>query len=696
MAPLVATDRPSLVWLDDPRAADPAVAGAKAATLARAAYRNLPVLDGFVLTTTWSDPDAPTPPDPSEAWDLLSRGGARSLVVRSSSVAEDGAAQSMAGLFTSVIDVQGWQAFRRAVDEVLASSTDTGMVDAPMAVLVQPFVASEWGGVLFSADPISGRTDRMVVTAVRGGADTVVGGDEAGWTASITRSGRVDEVRSRDGAEPPATLRRQLARLARQAEQVFGGPQDIEWAVAADGRVRLLQARPITTLHGPVSGPIFGTGPIAETFPDPLRPLEQDLWLTPLAGGLRMALELTSAAPAAKIRRSPVAVAVDGAPVVDLELLGVATRPRSFVRRFDPRPPARRLRAAWRVGRLTAALPALARDASERIDRDLADVPSLDELSNRSLLAVLDNARQALSSLHGYEALAGMLSGDSHGAPTAASMALSALAQARADGIDSDELVEHLPVVLALLPPRIGPSPALPVPEGSDDHETGGEYDELAIAREALRLRSRWVQELTARAAWELGRRLEAVGILASQESVVMLRLDELRRAFELRSVPADLDERWVDRAISLPNEFRLAADGTPVAVARPTSGDAVGAGGGVGRGSVYVGDDPPTGAVLVVRHLDPRLAPLVSRLAGLVAETGSPLSHLAILAREHGVPTVVGYPEATTRLTPGAVVEVDGATGAVTRVDDESRGFEASVMAESEEEVAAGIGGGS
>ena len=52
-------------------------------------------------------------------------------------------------------------------------------------------------------------------------------------------------------------------------------------------------------------------------------------------------------------------------------------------------------------------------------------------------------------------------------------------------------------------------------------------------------------------------------------------------------------------------------------------------------------GDVPP-GSVLVVSHLDPRLAPVIPRLAGLVAETGSPLSHLAILAREYGVPTVV------------------------------------------------------
>ena len=74
-----------------------------------------------------------------------------------------------------------------------------------------------------------------------------------------------------------------------------------------------------------------------------------------------------------------------------------------------------------------------------------------------------------------------------------------------------------------------------------------------------------------------------------------------------------------------------------------------------------------PAGRVLVVGHLDPRLAAVIPRLAGLIAETGSPLSHLAILAREHGVPTVVGLAGATTRFANGDVVAVDGHAGTVT-----------------------------
>ena len=665
-----ANEGPPLLSLSDPRAQDPQLTGAKAAALARAATQGLPALPGFVLTTAWSETEGFDPTDVIDAWDELSVAGERPLVVRSSSVAEDGAGQSMAGLFTSVLDVKGMDAFNDAVDEVLASRTSTGLVDAPMAVLVQPFLASQWGGVLFSADPVTGRTDRMVVTAVKGGADEVVGGEAAGWTATLGRHGRVREVRSTDGPAPSPSMRHRLAAMARNAEQVFGGPQDIEWAADASGRVVLLQSRPITTLHGPVAGPILGAGPVAETFPDQLSPLEQDLWLRPLADGLRGAIELTATAPAARIRNSPVATTVHDYPVVDLELLGATEPKRGLLRKLDPRPPARRLVAAWRVGRLTAALPGLIDDVIHQVDEDLSDVPRLDGLSNRSLLAILDNGRRALTTLHGYEAMAGMFAGDAPGTPTAASMGLSALAQARADGIDHDDLVEHQPVVLALLPPRIGPAPELP-DLSIDPPAPNGAVNVLAIGREALRLRSRWMQELTGRAAWELGGRLASVGVLADRDDVRFLTLDELTAAAERRVIPADLAGRSTTPAAQLPAEFRLAADGTPMPVIRKGSGHATGAGGGVGRGRVHVGDDPPAGSVLVVTHLDPRLAPLVPRLAGLVAETGSPLSHLAILAREQGVPTVVGHRGAREQFRPGDLVEVDGTTGEVSSLVD-------------------------
>ena len=63
----------------------------------------------------------------------------------------------------------------------------------------------------------------------------------------------------------------------------------------------------------------------------------------------------------------------------DLQLLGIErpTGARSLLARIDPRPPVRRLKVAWQVGRLRAALPGLARDLVEEIDEMLADVPEL-------------------------------------------------------------------------------------------------------------------------------------------------------------------------------------------------------------------------------------------------------------------------------------------------------------------------------
>jgi rifampicin phosphotransferase len=672
--------RADLIDLADPGATDGSLVGAKAANLARARVAGLPVLAGLVLTTVWdhrgwSHPSRHDRPGPARtAWERLGA-GEQPLVVRSSSTNEDGGSSSMAGVFTSVLDVATWGDFTTAVDEVLASGSRAAVPGARMAVLIQPQLAPRWGGVLFGADPVTGRSDRLVVSAVEGGPDALVSGRVAGWTAALSPRGRLLDDQGGDTPPLPRRHLRALAGLARRAAAAFGGPQDVEWAIDHDGRLWLLQSRPITTAVGAPTGHLLGTGPLAETFPEPLSRLEVDVWLAPLAEGLEQALRITGTASARALRRSPVVRDIDGWAVADLVHLGVAPVRHRWLARLDPRPPARRLRAAWRTGRLTRALPTLARDVITQVDADLAAVPRLDDLSNAELLAVLDNGRTALRALHGYEALAGMLIPEGGHGVTAASLAMSALAEARAEDVDLEELVETHPVVLALTPPRIGdgaplaglapatvPAPSGPVSPGPDG--------DAAVVREALRLRARWVQELTARAAWVLGCRLVCVGVLPGQPAVRLLALDELRTAALQRSVPADLAGRTDPSTTSskpLPAQFRLTRDHRPVAVAAPTSGDGgIGAGGGEGTGRAHLGGDPPPGAVLVVTHLDPRLATVIPRLGGLVAETGSPLSHLAILAREHGVPTVVGHAGATTRYQEGDLLAVDGSAGTV------------------------------
>lgn len=651
-------DRPGVVSLDD-AVVRPDLLGAKAANLARARAAGLPVLDGFVIPPAMARQLASRPRSEHSsdlelvrrAWGALSRTGAHPVVVRSSSLTEDTATSSQAGVFESVVDVHGWDDFLDAVRTVTASGGRE-----PIAVLVQRHLDPARSGVLFTTDPVSGRADRLLVAVVEGGPQALVSGAESGTRLVLDRRARVVERSSRSPLGFGA--RTALVRMARRAETLLGGPQDIEWAIDTAGRLHLLQSRPITTEFAVPDGPVFGPGPVAETFPDALRSLEQDLWLTPLRHALRVVLSLTGAATRRALDRSPVVVTVDGRAAIDLDLLEGGSGRRRGMALLDPRPPARRLRVAWQVGRLRSGLPGLIDDLITELDRQLAAVPPLDSLDDRLLLRLLDRTADSLRAAHGYELLAGTLTAEAGG--TAADLALAATATGRRRGLTDEAIIAAAPSALALVPPSIGPAAPLPhVPI-----ELAPVVPELG-PREALRLRIRWLHELSSRAAWVLGARLAADGRLPSQGTVADVDLPTLTHAVEsgVRVAPAP----GPASSPPLPSRFRLTATGQPVAVHdRQQRNEGTGAGGGRGSGVVAHGPNPASGSVLVVATLDPRLAPVLGGLGGLVAETGSPLSHLAILAREHGVPTVVGVDDALRRFPPGTELLVDGATGEV------------------------------
>ncbi|WNV77662.1 PEP/pyruvate-binding domain-containing protein [Geodermatophilus sp. DSM 44513] len=681
--PPLAADRPCVLWLDDERAADHEVAGAKAAALVTASRAGLPVVPGFVITTEAVEAiaaGASLPPEVLDAWRTLTRDDSRPLVVRSSSTVEDLGTSSMAGRFESVVGVHGLDGLRRAVDLVIASrgraatGSDVLTGREPLAVLVQPLLAARCGGVLFGIDPVSGREDRLVAAAVRGGPDRLVSGEVDGSRYELERSGRlVEATRGEGGARLGRRHLRELAGLAARTAEVFGGPQDVEWAHDEGGRLRLLQSRPVTAeRRGRPRGPVLGPGPVAETFPAPLQPLEADLWVEPLRTALGRALLLAGAASAADVEASPLITVLDGRAAVDLDLLEPRHRSPTAREWLDPRPRLRRLHTSWRVGRLRSALPSLARDVLAAADTALAGVPPLDDLDERRLVAVLHRLRPALLSVHAHELLVGLLADPGVPRATGTGTALEVLARARAAGRSDAETVAAQPVVLALAPPGVRAAPSLPadvaVPAtgpGADDRPAT-DADDPGLLREALRLRVRWLQEVGARAAWTLGGRLAADGRLARAEEVGGLRLADLAALVDDPTAVAS--PRPVVPGDPLPARFRMSDTGRPVPVGGGAG--ATGAGGGTGSGPVHHGDDPPAGAVLVVRTLDPALAPVLPRLAGLVAETGSVLAHLAILAREAGVPTVVGAAGALERFAPGTVVRVDGTTGEVEEQD--------------------------
>ncbi|CCK30875.1 hypothetical protein BN159_6496 [Streptomyces davaonensis JCM 4913] len=339
------------------------------------------------------------------------------------------------------------------------------------------------------------------------------------------------------------------------------------------------------------------------------------------------------------------------------------------------------------MGRLGAALPGLATDLVADVDRRLAEVPGPAGLSSAALTDELRWTRRALVSLHAQEALAGALLRESPTGRTAAGTALAALAAARARGVPDERIVATDPVVLALTAPSLlhdvhlptaqpeqAPATALPGQDGmSTRHGSDPGKDRLPARttspaalppREALRLRIRWIQELQIRLVREVARR---AGLGA--ERIGLLRWPELVDALQGEGLPADLARRTPPAATPpLPDAFRLADGGLVVADRNSGRGDGLrGVSGGRAVGTAWDGSAPrPPDPVLVVRTLDPALAPLLPGLTGLVAQTGSPLSHLAVLAREFHLPAVVGAADAVHRFPVGARLTVDGTAGDV------------------------------
>jgi pyruvate,water dikinase len=220
------------------------------------------------------------------------------------------------------------------------------------------------------------------------------------------------------------------------------------------------------------------------------------------------------------------------------------------------------------------------------------------------------------------------------------------------------------------VPARLGPVelPATP-DEPGDGLRVATRVQELP-AREAMRMWCRLVQELMARVVDELERRLEPRCALP-RGFIAHLTLAELDAFIGGGPLPADLAERVATgESAPVPAAFRLDDAGHIVAVRRTGRGRLGGRGVSEGRAfgtAIHEVDaNVPDDAILVVGSLDPRLAPMIGHVRGIVAETGSVLSHLAILAREQHIPAVVGVPDALDRVPPGSRLALDGRTGEV------------------------------
>ncbi len=217
------------------------------------------------------------------------------VAVRSSATAEDTEAASFAGMNETFLNVKGSEAVVEAVRKCWSSlfgartvfyraKLGFGQADMDIAVIVQRQLDARRAGVMFTIDPATRADDRLIIEGAFGLGEAVVSGrvspdryivDKATLTviarevhpksASIElAAGSGTHVRELSAAEAMrATLTDEeaqaIADLGRQIERHYGSPQDTEWAIDGDGRIWMLQSRPVTTTRGTAATAPAGT-----------------------------------------------------------------------------------------------------------------------------------------------------------------------------------------------------------------------------------------------------------------------------------------------------------------------------------------------------------------------------------------------------------------------------------------------------
>jgi len=254
-------------------------------------------------------------------------GDSPAVAVRSSANAEDLPDMSFAGQQDTYLNVTGEDAVIAAVRDCWASLWTPRAISyrhemgiesdaVAMAAVVQLMVPSDISGILFTANPATGERSEMVLNASFGlgeavvsgqvtpdtyildrdskkAKETVIGAKEQKIVSDGDQGTRVEGVAESDQDQSSMADGdlEELAALAVTVEKLFDGvPQDIEWAVS-NGKIWLLQSRPITNLPtqplddvrwDPIPKAWLGKRLVAEMMPEPLSPLFEDLYLPAL------------------------------------------------------------------------------------------------------------------------------------------------------------------------------------------------------------------------------------------------------------------------------------------------------------------------------------------------------------------------------------------------------------------------------
>jgi phosphohistidine swiveling domain-containing protein len=176
----------------------------------------------------------------------------------------------------------------------------------------------------------------------------------------------------------------------------------------------------------------------------------------------------------------------------------------------------------------------------------------------------------------------------------------------------------------------------------------------------------------------EVGRRQVHAGVFDEVGDIFYLAPDELvAPALSAQRIPARRAERTRLAALNLPPTFTLGWEpvGCDSAGACTQVLRGIGTSPGIVRGPVHIVhtaedvDDIEPDSVLVARVTDVGWTPMFGCVAAVVTDVGGLHSHAAIVAREFGIPCVVGTNCATLELKNGGLVEVDGTRGTVTPV---------------------------
>jgi phosphohistidine swiveling domain-containing protein len=285
---------------------------------------DLPALEAVSRTIRAAFGSGHLPPDLSnELLTAYAALGRPAVAVRSSATAEDLPESSFAGQQDTYLNVVADEDLLRAVVDCWSSlwtaramgyraRRGIAQVDLALAVVVQDMVTAEVSGVLFTANPLTGKRTEMVIEATFGLGEAIVSGHvDPDRYVVAARTGQIESralgtkslaIQGQPGGGTiavsageanryalPEAVVGELADLGRDVDGFFGTPQDIEWAWAG-GRLHLLQSRPITGLFPVPAGldaePVqvllsFGA---VQGILEPLTPLGQDAIQGVLAG----------------------------------------------------------------------------------------------------------------------------------------------------------------------------------------------------------------------------------------------------------------------------------------------------------------------------------------------------------------------------------------------------------------------------